>query len=225
MTKIDNITSTMNYLDWEYVLIESNSTDGTKDLVEKYNSSRNIPCVKYFQPEPNGKGSAVKLGMELSDSDIIMIQDADLEYNPEEYPELLKPLLEEKCKFVLGSRHLGAGNWKIRNFDCSKWYAQLINIGSEVFSFIFALLYGVTLTDAQTMYKIFDKECIKGIKWRSNKFQLDWEIVCKLVKRGYIPMELPCTYNSRTSEEGKKINVLRDGFLGLWAIIYFRFFE
>jgi len=206
----------------EIIIVESNSTDGTRSLVDNY--FKQGRCKLILQDRPRGKGNAVREGLKLASGDIILIQDADLEYNPEEYPELIKPIVEGKTKFVLGSRHLGAGSWKIRSFDDSKWYAQLINYGTEVFGFIFALLYGQTLTDPQTMFKVFRRECMYGITWKSNYFQLDWEIVCKFVKRGYIPMEIPVSYDSRSNEEGKKIKLWRDGPLALWAMFYYRFF-
>jgi len=207
----------------EYVLVESNSDDGSRDLVKAYDGKRGYVVI--LQDKPRGKGNAVKAGLAAATGTIMLIQDADLEYDPEEYPELLKPIVEGKTKFVLGSRHLGAGSWKIRSFDDSRWYAQLINYGTEVFGLIFALLYGQTLTDPQTMYKVFRRECMDGITWKSNYFQLDWEIVCKFVKRGYIPMEIPVSYDSRSNEEGKKIKLWRDGTLALWAMFYYRFFE
>ncbi|MFH1840219.1 MAG: glycosyltransferase family 2 protein [Nanoarchaeota archaeon] len=205
----------------ELIIVEGGSTDGTKSLIHKYDSN---PSIKtFYLKRYSGKGYKVKYGLRQSTGDIILIQDADLEYNPDEYSELIKPIIEGKTKFVLGSRHLGCGTWKIRKFDYSAWRANLINFVSILYYTLFWFLYGVRLTDPQTMYKVFKRECLKGIKFKSNQFQLDWEIVIKLVKKGYIPLEVPVSYNCRTFKEGKKTKLIQDGFLALWAILKYRF--
>lgn len=221
ITKVIDVN--LDYLDIkkEIIIIESNSTDGTRALVEEY---RNNPIIKIiYQNKPMGKGNAVIEGFKHVTGDIILIQDADLEYKPEEYPQLLMPILNGNCDFVLGSRHLGKQTWKIREFDSRKIYAMTVNLGSEALNTLFFLLYWVKLTDPQTMYKIFRKKCIKGIKWKSNYFSLDWEIVIKLIKKSYKPIEIPISYKGRTIEQGKKIKLIRDGLLNLWTIIKFRF--
>lgn len=213
----------LDKIEKEIIIIESNSTDGTRDLVKKCEGKPSFKII--YEPRPRGKGSAVKKGFKAATGDIILIQDADLEYKPEEYPELLKPILEGKAKFVLGSRHLGAGHWKIRRFNSSMWSSSMINVGSEMLALSFYLLYGVKLTDPQTMFKVFKRDCLDGIKFKSNYFELDWEIVIKLIKKGYIPLEVPVSYKSRTFKEGKKIKLFRDGILNLKAIFWYKFFD
>ena len=211
----------------EIIIVESNSTDGTKEIVRKYAEilQRNVQFKIIFESRPRGKGYAVRTGLRYATGDVILIQDADLEYDPDEYSTLLQPIIDNNADFVLGSRHLGAETWKIRKFDYSRWYARLVNVGSEVLNSIFALLYNIKLTDPQTMFKVFRRDCINGIKFKSNHFQLDWEIVIKLCKNGYIPIEIPVSYKARTLEQGKKIRLSRDGFLALWTIIKYRFVD
>jgi glycosyltransferase involved in cell wall biosynthesis len=207
----------------EIIIVESNSTDGTRDLVRLYEGKEGIHVI--YQKKPMGKGSAVKEGLKAATGDIILIQDADLEYDTADYQSLIAPILDGEAGFVLGSRHLGKGTWKIRRFDFSRGYGRLVNVGSEALNFLFFLLYGVRLTDPQTMFKVFKRECISGLDFKSDYFQWDWEIVIKLVKRGYVPIEVPVSYTGRTVEEGKKIHLLRDGLLALWTIIKFRFVD
>src|SRR5205814_1537552 len=122
-----------------------------------------------------------------------------------EYPALLKPILEGRCDFVLGSRHLGANTWQIRKFIDEGPKARLINLGAVLYNSLFNLLYGVKLTDPATMFKVFKRSALDGVTLRSNWFDLDWEIVSKLILRGHIPLEVPVSYASRSFEEGKKI--------------------
>ncbi len=205
----------------EIIIIESNSLDGTNKLVQKYEKK----CKVLYQEKAMGKGNALKYGFQYATGDIILIQDADLEYKPEEYPKLLQPILENKTSFVLGSRPMGKDTWKIRTYLKDTLYARLLNVGGLLYNTLFNILYGVHLTDPSTMYKVFKKECIKDITFKCDYFDLDWEIVAKLVKKGYIPTEVPITYTSRSLHEGKKIRFVRDGLLVLWAILRFRFFD
>ena len=206
----------------EIIVIEGNSTDGTRKIVHKYDKH---PLVKTFYIDYYcGKGHKVRFGMKKATGDIIAIQDADLEYEPEEYPTLIQPILLGSADFVLGSRHLGkGGDWQIREFDRSRWWAKYVNVGSEAIVLSFKALYGKRLTDPQTMFKIFTKDCLKGVHFVSEHFDLDWEIVCKFVRKGVRVVELPASYHARSFEEGKKIQLFRDGVRAIRAIIRFRF--
>lgn len=208
-------------LELEVILVESGSMDGSRRIVEKHALRENVRAI--YEERPNGKGSAVELGFKCARGDIILIQDADLEYDTKDYLEILLPIVQGKSKFVLGSRHLGAGTYKIRKYDDARNLAFVLNVGSMAYHVLFWALYGVFLTDPQTMYKVFHRDCLKGITFRSKRFDLDWEIVCKFVKNGHVPLEIPISYNARSNHEGKKIRIWPDAWLALWAILKFRF--
>ena len=207
----------------EIIIIESNSTDGTKEILKRYEKKKDVNI--FYQEKPLGKGNALKLGFQHVTGDIILIQDADLEYKPEEYASLLEPILSGKAAFVLGSRPLGKESWSIRKYPGYFFYARLLNLGGFFYTVLFNFLYFVWLTDPATMFKVFKRECISGMNFKSNYFDLDWELVAKLVKKGYHPLEVPVTYHSRSTAEGKKIRFLRDGFLVFLAIVRYRFFD
>ena len=219
---INRVTSAeIGDIEKEIIIIESNSSDGTREAVKKY---ENRPGYKIFYEEkPEGKGHAVKNGLALATGDIILIQDADMEYNPDEYFLLLKPIIEGKAKFVLGSRHLGNSGWAYRKFSDDILAAFVYNIGTKVFDVFFNLLYNVNLTDPMTMYKVFSRECLNGIEFKSDYFDLDLEIVAKFIKKGYIPLEVPISYISRSFTEGKKVVFYKVAVKVFVAVIKFRF--
>lgn len=205
----------------EIIIVESNSTDGTKELVKKYENLSEVTVI--YQNKPQGKGFAVREGLKASTGDIILIQDADLEYDVEDYDSLIKPILKNEADFVLGSRHLGNKSWKIRKFE-NYWTTSIfMNLGDRIFRTLFNLLYKVSLTDPTTMYKVFRKECIKGICFKCKRFDFDFELLARLIRRGYKPIEVPVSYRSRHFNEGKKINVLRDPWTWLYTILKYRF--
>ncbi len=207
----------------EIIIVESNSTDGTREIVKKYEKEKEITVL--YQDKPLGKGNALKLGFQHAIGDIILIQDADLEYKPEEYEKLLGPILSRKTSFVLGSRPLGKESWSIRKYPGYFFYARLLNLGGFFYTFLFNLLYFVWLTDPATMFKVFKKDCISDITFKSNYFDLDWELVSKLIRKGHKPIEVPVSYHSRSIAEGKKIRFFRDGLLVFLAILRYRFLD
>lgn len=208
-------------LEKELVVVESNSTDGTRDIVSEYEKAGKVRAL--YEDRPQGKGHALKAALAAAAGDIILIQDADLEYKVSEYPALVKPILEGRTDFVLGSRHLGAETWQIRSFITEGTKARLINLGAVVYTGLFNALYGVKLTDPATMFKVFRRSCLDGADLRCDWFDLDWEIVAKLIRRGHIPLEVPVSYASRSFAEGKKIRFWRDAPMVFWAILRFRF--
>ncbi len=210
----------------EMIIIESNSTDGTRELVQKFiaeNQKSNLADVYLILEDvPRGKGHATRQGIQKASGDIILIQDGDLEYDVTDYPQLLQPIVDGHVDFVLGSRHLSAGNWKIRKFEESKITTFYMNLGGKFFHTLFNIIYQVKLTDPTTMYKVFLRKCIDGVAFESNRFDFDFELVAKLVKLGYIPLEVPISYKSRGFEKGKKVQLFRDPFMFLWVILKFR---
>lgn len=206
----------------EIIIIESNSTDGTRELVRKYENTLGFKII--YEEKPSGKGHAVRSGLKIATGNILLIQDADLEYNPDEYPLLLKPIIEGKAKFVLGSRHLNGG-WAYRKFTHDFPMAIICNTGTKIFDFFFNCLYGVNLTDPMTMFKVFSKECLTDIEFKSDYFDLDEEIVAKFIKKGYIPVEVPVSYNSRSFSEGKKVIFHREAIKNIIAVIKYRFLD
>jgi glycosyltransferase involved in cell wall biosynthesis len=208
-------------IDREIIIVESGSKDGSHELAQKYVHKKGFKVI--FEPRPMGKGHALKAGFKAATGTIILVQDADLEYDPNDYPKLLAPILKGETKFVLGSRKLGRNIWKTRSHKTGFFKAAFINVISTLADGFFNLLYNVRLTDTQTMYKVFRRECLKGIRFESNHFNLDFEICARLIRRGYIPIEVPIIYNSRGFDEGKKINILRDVFINTFTVIKFRF--
>ncbi len=207
----------------EIIVVESGSTDGTRAIVEEYEKSGKIRAL--YQEKPRGKGNALKVALEAATGDIIIVQDADLEYDVKDYPQLLAPIIAGEVDFVLGSRHLGHEDWQFRSFIKDQFYARVINIGGKVFTTLFNFLYGVSLTDPATMYKVFRRSCMEGIEWKCNYFDLDWEIVAKLIRKGFVPAEVAVSYASRSTAEGKKIRFWRDGTTVFLAIVRFRWFD
>jgi len=206
-------------VDKEVIVVESNSSDGTRDLVLQY---RDRPGVKVvLEDRPRGKGHAVRTGLDHATGDFILIQDADLEYDVDDYDALLEPLKTFEQAFVLGSRHLG--NWKIRKFSEQLWVSTFFNVGHLIFTGLLNVLYRQRLRDPFTMYKVFRRDCLHGLAFECNRFDFDHELVIKLLRKGYRPLEIPVNYQSRSLKEGKKVTILRDPLTWIWALVKFRF--
>lgn len=204
----------------EIILVESNSTDGTREIVLGY---RMHPRVKLIlEDRPRGKGHAVRAGFTQATGDVILIQDADLEYDLNDYDVLLAPIAAGRQEFVLGSRH-GEGGWAIRQFSDQPLQALVLNLAHWGFTLLINVSLGIWLRDPFTMYKVFRRSCLAGLAFECNRFDFDWELLIKLIRRGHRPIEIPISYKSRSFKEGKKISMFRDPLTWLWALAKFRF--
>ena len=203
----------------EIVLVESNSTDGSREIAKQY---RNHPKVKLvLEDRPRGKGHAVRTGLANVTGDFILIQDADMEYDLDDYDVLLEPLAAGRSAFVLGARH-GGRIWKLRSFQGNGLTSGFLNFGHWFFKTLLNVMFGVKLSDPFTMYKIFRKDCLSGLTLECNRFDLDFELVIKLVRKGYVPIEIPVNYRSRSFSEGKKVSMFSDPLTWFRALIRFR---
>jgi glycosyltransferase involved in cell wall biosynthesis len=203
----------------EIILVESNSTDGTRDIVLGY---KNHPRVKIvLEDQPRGKGHAVRAGFKHATGEVMLIQDADLEYDLADYDVLLAPIAAGRQEFVLGSRH-GEGGWAMRRFDDQPLHALLLNTAHWTFTFMINVSLGIWLRDPFTMYKVFRRDCLDGLTFECNRFDFDWELLIKLVRKGHRPIEIPISYKSRSFKEGKKITMFRDPLTWMWALVKYR---
>jgi glycosyltransferase involved in cell wall biosynthesis len=193
----------------DIVVVNDGSTDGTDKVLAAIEDS----TVKVLHHGQNqGKGSAIRTGLAEVRGDLVLIQDADLEYDPDDWPKLLDPVLRGKARVVYGSRFTG----ERMNMLPSHW------IGNRILSLVTNVLYSSTLSDMETCYKLFDRKVISGITIESNRFDFEPEITAKVLRKGHRIYEVPISYAGREINEGKKIT-WRDGFGALKALIKFRF--
>jgi len=194
----------------EIIVVDDGSSDNSKEIIKKY--ARNKREFKLFFKPNGGKGSAVRKGIELATGDIITVQDADLEYNPNDFKKLIRPIIEGKEKVVYGSRFLKK----------HKPMYKIYFLGNKFLTLLTAILYNARITDMETCYKVFDAKLIKGIKLKSNKFDIEPEITSKILKKRIRIKEIPISYSPRSIEEGKKIG-WKDGLQAIWILISQRF--
>ena len=205
--------------DKEIVVVESNSTDGTRELVLGYQGAHGVKVL--LEDRPKGKGSAVRTGFKHAQGDLILIQDADAEYDVNDYDALIDPLITYKTAFVLGSRHIEG--WKIREFNQQPGVTAFFNLGHLIFAGLLNLMYGQRMKDPFTMFKVFRRDCLHGLKFECNRFDFDFELVIKLLRKGYRPVEIPVNYKARSFKEGKKVSAVRDPFTWIRALAKYRF--
>ena len=213
------VAKQINGLDKEIIIVESNSSDSSRQLVMAYKDHPGIKII--LQDKARGKGNAVREGFEHATGDILLIQDADLEYDLNDYEALLEPVTTFKRPFVLGSRH--GGRWKMRHFNDQEHLSTYFNFGHRLFTALINVLYRQRLKDPFTMFKVFRRDCLYNLKFECNRFDFDFELVIKLIRKGYTPVEIPVNYNSRSFKEGKKVNMIRDPFTWLKASFKYRF--
>lgn len=195
----------------EIIVVDDCSTDGTAEVLEQEAQYKDTLVLTHQHNQ--GKGAAVRTALQHASGDILLIQDADLEYDPREYPMLLQPILEKRSQVVYGSRFLG-GPRKAMFF----WHM----VGNKFLTFITNLLYNTILTDMETCYKVFTREVADKLHLRSPRWGFDPEITAQILRRGYRIYEVPISYTGREMWEGKKIN-WRDGFVVLWTLLKYRF--
>jgi dolichol-phosphate mannosyltransferase len=202
-------------LNKEIVIINDGSTDDSKIIIENFlniQKQTNKLQFKFITKENGGKGSAIKKGITIATGDILTIQDADLEYNPEDLKKLIKPIVNGKEKVIYGSRFL----------EEHKPLYKIYFIGNKFLTLLTKLLYNTKITDMETCYKVFDSKIIKKMKIKANHFDIEPEITAKVLKSGIEIKEIPISYSPRSISEGKKIN-WKDGLQAIWTLIYWKF--
>jgi len=196
----------------ELVVVDDFSRDGTRDVLK----ALNLPAVKVVYHEQNrGKGAALRTGFSHCSGDVILIQDADLEYNPTDYPALLKPILEKNADVVYGSRFLG-GPHRVHLF----WHM----VGNRFLTLLSNMMSNLNLTDMETCYKVFRREVLDGVRLRSDRFGFEPEFTQKVARGGWRVYEVPISYHGRDYSEGKKIG-WKDGVSAIYTIIKYRFID
>lgn len=200
-------------LAWEIVIVDDFSRDGTRDILKDMDGKDRIRVLLHEKNQ--GKGAAVRTGLEAARGDVLLIQDADLEYDPRDYPTLLKPLEEGLADVVYGSRFLG-GPRRVVMF----WHM----IANKLLTFMTNLLYNTILSDMETGYKVFRREVIEGMPLHARRFDFEPEFTAKVLKRDYRIFEVPITFNPRDYSQGKKIK-LKDAFEAVWALLKYRFLD
>ena len=211
---IDEIVKRVQNVEFEkeIIIVDDCSNDGTIYKIDKI-SGDNIK--KLYHEKNRGKGAALRTGFQHATGDIVIIQDADLEYNPNEYSNLIEPIVEGKADAVYGSRFLG-GPHRVSFF----WHY----VGNKILTTLSNIMTNLILTDMETCYKVFKTEIIKDINIRSNRFGFEPEITAKLAKRKCIIYEMPISYSGRDYDEGKKIG-WKDGIVAMYCIVRFRLFD
>ena len=198
----------------EIVLVDDMSSDGTRDLLKELAGQRPDLVVKYHESN-QGKGAALRTGFAAASGDIVLIQDADLEYDPKDYPALLAPILEGKADVVYGSRFLGGtGTHRVHLY----WHY----LGNKMLTTFSNMMTNLNLTDMEVCYKVFRREILQAVRIEENRFGFEVEITAKVARRRCRIYEVPVSYHGRDYSEGKKIT-WKDGFRALWCIVKYRF--
>jgi glycosyltransferase involved in cell wall biosynthesis len=193
----------------EIIVVDDGSSDGTRDVLNQLGDS----TVRVVMHEVNrGKGAALRTGFAHATGEYVLVQDADLEYDPEDWPRMLNPVLRGKARVVYGSRFTG----ERRNMLLLHW------IGNRFLSMTTNVLYNTTLSDMETCYKLIERDLVASMRLHSNRFDIEPEITAKILKRGIRIYEVPISYSGREFDEGKKIT-WRDGFSALWTLVKYRF--
>jgi glycosyltransferase involved in cell wall biosynthesis len=196
----------------QLIVVDDGSTDGTREVLERLSAPLGFTLL--LQPRNVGKGAALRRGFEEVRGDLVVIQDADLEYSPEEFPMLIDLICQGRADVVYGSRFLG----RHRVFLFSHY------LGNRFLTLVTNILYNTMLTDMETCYKVMRADVLRSIRLRSDGFGIEPELTAKIFKRGYRVYEVPITYDGRGYDEGKKIG-WRDGVVALWVLLRCRFSE
>jgi glycosyltransferase involved in cell wall biosynthesis len=197
----------------EIIIVDDGSTDGTRPLLSELDGKDKVRVILHEQNK--GKGAAVVTGFHAARGDILLIQDADLEYDPRDYPKILQPIEEGIADVVYGSRFLG-GARRVAMY----WHM----IANKLLTTMTNILYDTILTDMETGYKVFRRTVIEGMTIHSKRFDFEPEVTAKVLKRHYRIFEVPITFNPRDYSEGKKIK-LKDAFAAVWTLVKYRFVD
>ncbi|KKR19819.1 MAG: Glycosyl transferase family 2 [Parcubacteria group bacterium GW2011_GWE2_39_37] len=214
---IEEILSRVNEvpLEKEIIIVDDGSFDETRNILKRIEQAGDATIKIFFSEKNQGKGMAIREGIKLVEGDLVIIQDADLEYDPMDYPRLVQPIIDGRSQVVYGSRNLLPSNSSGR---------KLYKYGGVFLSKLANLLYGLEITDEATCYKVFTSKALKSLDLKCKQFEFCPEVTAKLAKQGYNFIEVPINYYPRNHNQGKKLK-LRDGIKAVWTLIKYRFVE